>query len=153
MRRDAHAKHGAKRSTRKTKHDKAVTGPAAVQAHLPFTLAAPVTLAGLPRQSVQLLDWGGTPAALATYGQGLGGIAVIEQTAPSQASSQSQAQSQGGDHQGLSLPTVSINGATGQELATPLGTVLRFATGGVEYTVLGSVPPIAAETAAKQLAP
>jgi hypothetical protein len=123
-----------------------------VQAHLPFTLAAPKKLAGLPRQSVELLDWGGKPAALATYGQGLGGIAVIEQTAPSQASSPSQ--SQGGDsQQGLSLPTVSINGATGQELSTPLGTVLRFARGGVEYTVLGSVPPIAAETAARQLAP
>ncbi len=56
-----------------------VTGPAAVQSHLPFTLAAPTTLVGLPRQSVQLLDWDGHPAALVTYGQGLGGIAVIEQ--------------------------------------------------------------------------
>ena len=59
-----------------------VTGGAAVQAHLPFKLAAPNKLVGLPRQSAQLLDWGGSPAALVTYGQGLGGIAVIEQTAP-----------------------------------------------------------------------
>ncbi len=63
-----------------------VTGPAAVQAHLPFTLGAPATLVGLPRQSAQLLDWSGHPAALVTYGQGLGGIAVIEQTATSQTS-------------------------------------------------------------------
>ena len=45
---------------------------------------------------------------------------------------------------GLSLPTVSINGATGQELDTALGTVLRFSRGGVAYTVLGSVPAAAA---------
>jgi hypothetical protein len=46
---------------------------------------------------------------------------------------------------------VSINGATGQELATPLGTVVRFTHGGVAYTVLGSVAPYAAETAARAL--
>ena len=124
-----------------------VIGPAAVQAHLPFRLAAPHKLVGLPRQSVHLLDWSGSPAALVTYGQGLGGIAVIEQTAPSDA--QSQSQNQAGS--GLSLPTVSINGATGQELATALGTVLRVPNGGVEYTVIGSVPPTAAEMAAKSL--
>ena len=49
-------------------------------AHVPFTLAAPKALAGLPREGVTLLDWGGKPAALVTYGQGLGGIAVIEQS-------------------------------------------------------------------------
>jgi hypothetical protein len=53
----------------------------------------------------------------------------------------------------LNLPSVSINGATGQELATPLGTVLRFTRSGVAYTVLGSVTPYAAETAARALAP
>jgi outer membrane lipoprotein-sorting protein len=147
-----HGKHGAK-SAKADGGQSDVTGPAAVQAHLPFTLAAPATLVGDARQSVKLLDWGGSPAALVTYGQGLGGYAVIEQSAPSSTSSQSQSQSQGGDKQGLSLPTVSINGASGQELATALGTVVRFSTGGVQYTVLGSVPPSAAELAAKALAP
>jgi hypothetical protein len=128
-----------------------VTGPAAVQAHLPFTLSAPATLpkVGLQRQAVQLLDWGGSPAALVTYGQGLGGIAVIEQTASGQSSSQSS-----GGGSGLSLPTVTINSAkniSGQELSTPLGTVLTFSTGGVDYTVLGSVPAVAANAAAKAL--
>jgi hypothetical protein len=52
---------------------------------------------------------------------------------------------------GLSLPTVSIDGATGQELSTPLGTVLTFTRGGVSYTVLGSVPATAAELAARAL--
>jgi outer membrane lipoprotein-sorting protein len=152
------AKSPAGKAARKALHarkaDAEVIGPAAVRAHLPFRLAAPQKLVGLPRQSVQLLDWGGSPAALVTYGQGLGGIAVIEQTAPGGASSQSQSQSQSqGGGQGLSLPTVSINGATGQELATALGTVLRVPNGGVEYTVIGSVPPTAAEMAAKALVP
>lgn len=146
----------AKRGHSALKHGKRaaeVTGPAAVQAKLPFTLAAPDKLVGLSRQSVQLLDWGGSPAALVTYGQGLGGIAVIEQSASSQGSSQSQSQSNGGDHQGLSLPTVSINNNSGQELATALGTVIRVTSGPVAYTVLGSVPPTAAEAAARALVP
>jgi hypothetical protein len=143
------ADHAAKPNMKKRHAE--VTGPAAVQSHLPFTLAAPDKLVGLPRQSVQLLDWGGQPAALVTYGQGLGGIAVIEQTA---SGSQPQGSKGGGNGQpGLSLPTVSINGHSGQELATALGTVIRVTNGAVGYTVLGSVPPTAAEAAAKELAP
>src|ERR1700756_3618539 len=54
---------GAKSAARngkkaKTKHA-AVTGVAAVAGHVPFTLAAPATLDGLPRQTTRLLDWGG----------------------------------------------------------------------------------------------
>jgi hypothetical protein len=132
----AKAKHAAKQ------HGAEVTTPAAVQAHLPFTLAAPKRLVGLPRQSVALLNWGGHPAALVTYGQGLGGIAVIEQPAsPGQAGTESPS-SNGSDGQpGLSLPTISINNNTGQELATALGTVITVKSGQVEYTVLGSVVP------------
>ncbi|MBV9839616.1 MAG: hypothetical protein JO156_15985 [Solirubrobacterales bacterium] len=135
----------------KRKHAE-VTGVAAVASRLPFTLAAPDSLVGLPRQSVMLLDWSGKPAALVTYGQHLGGIAVIEQTAqPTGSASQSQAQSQGGDRNGLNLPTVSINNITGQELDTALGTMVRFTRSGVTYTVLGSVPPVAAVDAARGL--
>ena len=123
---------------------------AAVRAHLPFRLAAPHKLAGLPRQSAQLLDWGGSPAALVTYGQGLGGIAVIEQTASGQPAASSQS---GGNQSGLNLPTMSINGHSAQELPTALGTVLRVKSGSVEYTLIGSVPPAAAEMAARQLVP
>jgi hypothetical protein len=147
----SNAGHAAKANVKKRHAE--VTGPAAVQAHLPFTLAAPDKLVGLPRQSVKLLDWGGHPAALATYGQGLGGIAVIEQAADSGAQPKG-SQGGGNGQPGLSLPTVSINPTTsGQELATALGTVVRFTSGSVSYTVLGSVPPIAAESAARQLAP
>ncbi len=141
----AHAKRAGKVHTE-------ITGAAAVQAHLPFTLVAASPLDGLPRQTVQLLDWGGTPAALVTYGQGLGGIAVIEQSAQGKSPSASQSSGNGGP-QGLSLPTISINGHSAQELPTALGTVLRIQSGGVQYTLIGSVPPAAAEAAARQLVP
>jgi outer membrane lipoprotein-sorting protein len=130
-----------------------VIGVRAVQAHLPFRLAAPMKLDGLGRQSVSLLDWGGTPASLTTYGQGLGGIAVIEQTASGQSPASSSGSSQNGGGSGLTLPTASINGNTAQELATALGTVLRVKRGNVEYTLIGSVPPTAAEMAARALVP
>ncbi|MGI8622142.1 MAG: LolA family protein [Solirubrobacteraceae bacterium] len=55
-----------------------VTGPAAVAKALPFTLNAPAELGGRPRREARLLDWHGHPAALVTYGTGLGGIAVVE---------------------------------------------------------------------------
>ena len=141
----AHAK--LKRGKHNAKAAAEVTGRPAVQAHLPFTLADPGSLDGLHQQSVQLLDWGGSPAALVTYGDGLGGIAVIEQTASSQSSAGSKTPG------GLNLPTVSINNHSAQELPTALGTVLRLSSGGVEYTLLGSVPPAAAEAAATKLVP
>jgi hypothetical protein len=56
-----------------------------------------------------------------------------------------------GHDRGFSLPTVSINGATGQELDTALGTMVRFTRRGVAYTVVGSVPPAAADAAARAL--
>jgi outer membrane lipoprotein-sorting protein len=124
------------------------TGAAAVARHLPFKLNAPSSLVGLTRRSVTLLDWQGSPAALVTYGQNLGGIAVIEQAAPP---GSAQTQTQNGDHAGLSLPTISINGASGQELDTALGTMVRFTRSGVSYMVLGSVPPAAAQLAARAL--
>ena len=52
---------------------------------------------------------------------------------------------------GLRLPEINIDGATGTELATPLGTVVTFTRGGVSYIVAGSVPPVAAESAAREL--
>ncbi len=146
----AAASHVARGGKRATKAHTQVEGVAAVRAHVPFTLAAPRKLAGLQRQSASLLDWGGSPAALVTYGQGLGGLAVIEQTASAQPAASSQS---GGNQSGLNLPTVSINGQSAQELPTALGTVLRVKSGGVEYTLIGSVPPAAAEMAARQLVP
>jgi outer membrane lipoprotein-sorting protein len=124
-----------------------VSGAAAVARHLPFKLIAPRSLDGLGRRTVTLLDWAGTPAALVAYGQNLGGVAVIEQVAKHD----SAGTGQGGERSGLSLPTVSINGATGQELDTALGTMIHFTRGGVAYTLIGSVPAAAAELAARAL--
>ena len=116
-----------------------VSGVAAVAKQLPFRLSAPTALVGLPRQSVRLVDAGSERAALVVYGKGLGAIVVLQQ------------QAAGGSDPLAGLPQVSINGASGRELATALGTVLRFQRGGVTYTLLGSVPPVAAEAAARGL--
>jgi outer membrane lipoprotein-sorting protein len=135
-------------------HHRDVSGVAAVAKRLPFKLVAPSKLVGLPRQSVHLLDWGGHPAALITYGQNLGGVAVIEQPTESAKNAGPGAAAggkNGRDHGGLNLPTVSINGATAQELDTALGTIVRFDRGGVTYTVVGSVPAAAADAAARAL--
>jgi outer membrane lipoprotein-sorting protein len=147
------AKAGKAGKGRKHAKQGAVHGVAAVRAKLPFALAAPKSLVGLPRQSASLLSMGGKPAALVTYGQGLGGIAVIEQTASktSSTSSSSSSSQSGSGKSPLSLPTVSINGATGTELDTALGTVVHFSRNGVAYTVLGSVPSAAADAAARAL--
>ena len=135
----------------RTRHAE-VTGAQAVASKLSFKLVAPRTLDKLPRQSVTLLDMGDSHGALVTYGQNLGGIAVIEEPATANSSQKLNLSSGSGDHAtGLTLPTVTINGATGQELDTALGTVVRFTSGGVTYTVLGSVPPSAAELAARAL--
>jgi outer membrane lipoprotein-sorting protein len=127
-------------------HAAASNDPKAVAAQLPFALSAPNTLVGLPRGSVRAITSGSRKGALVTYGAGLGGIVVLEQPADAAAG----APAKGGD-QRIQLPKVSIDGTDGQELATTLGTVVRFARGGVQYTLLGSVPPAAAEAAARAL--
>jgi outer membrane lipoprotein-sorting protein len=131
------------------KESKPVTGTAAVAAAVPFTLTAPDKLVGLPRHEVRLIHAGDHPAALVTYGAGLGGIAVVEQAADPNSAQLGPAGKPKEGESGLSLPTVSINGATGQELDTALGTMVRFTRAGVTYTVIGSVPAAAAEAAAR----
>ncbi len=126
---------------------KPVTGLQAVQQQASIPLSAPDTLAGLTRNEVRLIQSEGNAGALVTYGQGLGGIAVIEQPADgSHGSSQA-----GGDHGQLSLPQVSVNGAQGQQLETALGTVVTFQRNGVSYTVLASAPSATVLTAARAL--
>lgn len=124
-----------------------ITGVRAVQAKLPFKLAAPETLAGLPRRGVWLAHDGsdGRATAVVTYGEGLGAIAVVQ----TQAGAGTGTDPLGGS--ALRVPRVNIDGATGSELATALGTVLTFEKGGVTHVVVGSVPPQAAETAAREL--
>lgn len=130
-------------------HAKPVTGVAAVQAAVPFTLAAPDQLAGQARAQVFLAGHGAHPAAVVTYGSGLGGIVVVERQA--RAGEPPLGAGSGGGRRSLRLPSISVNGSPGTELATALGTVVSFQRGGVDYVVAGSIPARAAETAARQL--
>ena len=118
-----------------------IRGVEAVQRRLPFELSAPAELAGLPRTGVRLVDADGSPGAVSVYGEGMGAIVVLQHEAGAQ-------EDRAG---GLELPEINIDGATGTEIATPLGTIVRFQRDGVAYTVLGSVPPVAAENAARGL--
>ena len=124
-----------------TKGEAGVEGVKAVQGELGFQLSAPDELAGLPRKQVRLVRLGDSNGALSVYGEGLGGIVVLQH----EASGAKQDSGPSG------LPQVNIEGATGTELATALGTMVTFERGGVSYTVLGSVPPAAVENAARGL--
>jgi outer membrane lipoprotein-sorting protein len=117
-----------------------VSGLAAVQQAVSFPVSAPDTLVGLPRQDVTLV---GSDSALAVYGQGLGAIVVSERKADASAGS--------GGGPLSSLPTVSLDGVTAHELATQLGTVIEWQHNGVAYVLAGSLPPAAAEAAAREL--
>jgi hypothetical protein len=116
-----------------------VTGLAAVTAAAPFTVVAPDTLVGLPRQDVRLV---GGKTVIAVYGQGLGAVAVVERAPDTAAKSTSPLDA---------LPQVTIDGATGHELATQLGTILTWDRTGVSYVLAGSLPSAAAEAAARSL--
>ncbi len=123
-----------------------VTGLEGVQRQTSFPLSAPPSLAGMERDQVRLVSSGSDAGALLTYGKGLGGIAVLELPAKQAASGE------GGESGGLQLSSVTIDGATkGEELETPLGTLIRFRRGSVEYTVAGSVTPAVAREAAQGL--
>jgi hypothetical protein len=120
-------------------------GTEAVAAAVDFPLAAPQSLAGLPQGEVSAIEVDGHTAALVTYGKGLGGIAVIE----SKSEPAGEESSSGGGE--LGLPKVVIGDVKGEELDTALGSVLRFSREGVDYIVVGSVPPAAVEAAARGL--
>jgi outer membrane lipoprotein-sorting protein len=112
-----------------------------VQGKLSFELSAPGSLAGLPRRSIRTLTSDGQTGAVVTYGRGLGALLVFQLPA-------------GDGPSGAGMPglqELSIDGATAYELATALGTVIEFERDGVAYTVIGSVPPAAAEAAARAL--
>ena len=117
------------------------SGLAAVQAAADFPVVAPATLVGLPRQDVRLVGNTDSKAAVVVYGHGLGAIIVLERKADSSGT----IGVMGG------LPQVSLDGVTAHELATQLGTALTWKRGDVSYVLAGSVPPAAAEAAARDL--
>jgi outer membrane lipoprotein-sorting protein len=118
---------------------------ATVQDELSFPLAAPDEVAGLPRRSVRTIRVDGETGALVTYGKGLGALMVVQAPA---AANGIDALGGGG---APGLQQLSIDGATAYELATALGTIVQFERDGVAYTIAGSVPPAAAEAAARAL--
>jgi outer membrane lipoprotein-sorting protein len=140
----AHARGGA--ANRTAAHEQ---GLAAVQAAVPFTLDAPPTLAGMARSEVRGAQLNGHAAALITYGEGLGGVAVIESAA--KAASESTEQPAEAESFLGELPKVALPGASASALPTPLGTLLSFRRAGVEYVLAGSVTPTVLQEAAKDL--
>ncbi len=120
-----------------------VTGLAAVQAALPFQVAAPATLGGLSRSEVRLVGHGDAKGALVVYGEGLGAVAVFEHAADA---------TSGPAGPMGALPSVTIAGAAGHELSTPLGTAVTWQRGGVAYVLAGSVTAAVAEADAAALA-
>jgi outer membrane lipoprotein-sorting protein len=123
-----------------------VTGLAAVQAAAPFTVTAPDTLVGLPRQDIRLVGPSDSRSAIVVYGEGLGAIVVVERAKDTTSGGKP-----GGSSALDSLPSVSLDGVTAHELSTQLGTVLGWDNGDVSYILAGSVPSAAAEAAARAL--
>ena len=133
--------HGKARSADAGRaHAAPATGVAAVTKAVGFSVAAPSALAGLPQGEVRSVDLGSHPAALVTYGRGLGTVFLLEQRATSGASALS------------SLPSASIGGIKGRELDTTLGTVVQWSSGGVTYTIAGSQSAARIMSAAQSLA-
>ena len=102
-----------------------------------FKVSAPVTLAGRKRTGMRVHRH----TALIRYGQDLDALLVIEKPAKPETA--------GRNH--IDFPTVDINGATAKVIDTPLGSLVTFQRGGVQYTVLGSVHADVVETAARGL--
>jgi outer membrane lipoprotein-sorting protein len=117
----------------------APTGLAAVQAAVDFPVVAPDRLVGLPRKDVRTVKGNN---ALVIYGQGLGAIVVVERKADATRARSGLMSAQ---------PSVSLDGLTGHELATQLGTAIEWQRNGVSFVLAGSLPPAAAESAARGL--
>jgi len=135
----AKAEEAKAKGSRKAARAKAVTGLAAVQAAVGFKITAPAALGGLDRSNVVLIGKGSKAAVAVTYGTGMNAIAVIQRPASTKKAA--------ADQSGIQLPTKQIGGVTVTEFGTALGAVAQFSRGGVEFTVLGSVPLSTVESA------
>jgi outer membrane lipoprotein-sorting protein len=86
----------------------------------------------------------GSRPKVATHGNGLAAITVVESQLKAGQKEASGPQLEG-------LPKVSINGTSATELPTALGTLLSFERSGVRYLLVGSVTPAAIEAFARGL--
>jgi hypothetical protein len=127
-------------SSMERSHAAPAIGAAAVSKAVGFAVAAPQKLAGLPQGEVRSVHVGSGPAALVTYGHGLGTVFVLEQRA------------NGGKGALAALPSASIDGIKGRELDTTLGSLIQWRRGGVTYTIVGSQTAARIMTAAQSLA-
>lgn len=118
---------------------KRVTGLDAVKAGAGFGVVAPDALAGRARTQAVLAG----RRVLLVYGKGPGAIVVVERKADA---------TQGSGGMLDALPKVSLNGVTGHEVSTQLGTAITWQRGGVAFVLLGSVPSATAESATNDLA-
>jgi outer membrane lipoprotein-sorting protein len=103
-----------------------------------FKVSAPATLAGRNRSGMRVHGH----TAVIRYGKDLNGLLVIEKRAKPESQTQ--------NHH-IEFPTVDINGTTAKVIDTPLGSLVTFQRGGVQYTVLGSVHADVVEAAARGL--
>jgi outer membrane lipoprotein-sorting protein len=134
---------GARESRARPRRSRAPSTLPTVRRAVPFALSAPTRLQGRALRGVHLVGRGTKAGALLTYGDNLGGFAVLERRTDAHAGATRNTTAR--------LGRVDVNGVSGQELATPLGTLVRFSRGGVDYTVVGLVPPAVAAGAARGL--
>jgi outer membrane lipoprotein-sorting protein len=112
-----------------------VTGLGNVRAAVGFALVAPAEVGGRQLSSARTVGKG----ALLTYGDGLGALVVHESAADAKAGTPGPLGA---------LPQVTVGAVKARELETPLGTVLTFDRGGVNFVVGGSMTKTDAEAAA-----
>jgi outer membrane lipoprotein-sorting protein len=89
----------------------------------------------------------GADGVALTYGSGWGTV-VLAQGPQQDGASVPRPEAAGGDP---ALPKVDLGGVEATELSTPVGTGLRWNTGGVSYALAGSVPAPELERAAREL--
>jgi outer membrane lipoprotein-sorting protein len=116
------------------------TGLKAVQAAAGFQVTAPDQIAGMQRSLARLVGKGDSKTVVVAYGEGLGAIAVAERPATAKSTGPLG-----------SLPGVPLDGVQGHELSTPLGTIVQWSRGGVDFVLAGSVSSATAESAARAL--
>jgi outer membrane lipoprotein-sorting protein len=83
-------------------------------------------------------------------GSGLGAVIVVKHASDSGAHSGGGAAGSGAAGP-LPLQSVKVDGATGKQISTSLGTVLAFTRGGVDYLLAGSVTPATIDSVANGL--
>ena len=122
--------------------------PQAITISLPPSIGAttpcnaPLRLAGLALETCRQTSGGpNVSGQLLIYGRGAGSLLVFEQATGSNPT--------GGLWQ--LLPSVAVGQQAGRELTTGLGTLVRFGRGGVEYTLVASLPRPLVERAARGL--